>query len=143
MVRWDGTPLGLKQTGERATRIPALDEFAVTQTQAVQLNDQRQIRVHFSDALDARQDLKGLVRLSQGEFTTSIDNSVLTLYVNENVVGEVTLTLDPAIRSRASSALIGEREFKLEFTNTRPQVRFVGNGVILPTPRPSPCRSRL
>ncbi|MES1265507.1 MAG: MG2 domain-containing protein, partial [Variovorax sp.] len=27
---------------------------------------------------------------------------------------------------------IGEREFKLEFTNTRPQVRFVGTGVILP-----------
>ncbi|HEV7608850.1 MAG TPA: MG2 domain-containing protein [Steroidobacteraceae bacterium] len=132
VVRWDGTPLGVKNAGEETTRIPALDEFAVTQANARQVNDQRQIQVHFSDAIDARQDLKGLIRLSQGEFTTSIDGSVLTLYVNENVVGEVTLTLEPNIRSRAGSSLTGEREFKLEFTNTKPQVRFVGNGVILP-----------
>ena len=57
--------------GRKSRRVPALDEFAVTQTEAVQVNDQRQIQVHFSDALDTRQDLKGLVRLSQGEFTTS------------------------------------------------------------------------
>ena len=132
VVHWDGTPLGLKQTGEQSTRIPALDEFSVTQTAAAQVNDQRQIQVHFSDALDARQDLKGLVRLSQGEFTTSINGSLLTLYVNETVVGEVTLTLEPTIRSRAGGPLVGERQFKLEFTNTKPQVRFVGQGVILP-----------
>jgi uncharacterized protein YfaS (alpha-2-macroglobulin family) len=132
VVRWDGSPLGLKTSGQESTRIPALDEFAVTQTQARQVNDQRQIEVHFSDALDARQDLKGLIRLSQGEFTTSINNSVLTLYVNEDAVGETTLTLEPTIRSRAGTTLIGEREFKLEFTSTKPQVRFVGKGVILP-----------
>ena len=63
--RWASRP---KAT--QSWRIPALDEFAVTQTQAVEVNDQRQIQVRFSDALDARQDLKGLVRLSKGEFTT-------------------------------------------------------------------------
>ena len=132
VLKWDGAPLNLKNAGSQSWRIPGLDEFAVTQTQAVQLNDQRQIQVRFSDALDARQDLKGRVRLSQGEFTTSINGNLLTVYLNEDVVGEVTLTLEPAIRSRSGQSLVGMREFKLEFTNTRPQVRFVGTGVILP-----------
>ncbi|HEX6637366.1 MAG TPA: MG2 domain-containing protein, partial [Steroidobacteraceae bacterium] len=118
--------------GEGTTRIPALDEFAVTRADAVQVDDQRQIQLRFSDAVDTRQDLKGLIRLSSGEFTTSIQNNVLTLYVNEDVVGKVTLTLESALRSRAGGTLQGTRDFELEFTNTKPQVRFVGNGVILP-----------
>jgi hypothetical protein len=133
VLYWDGTPLGLPQIkGQGTTRVPALDEFAVTQADAVQLNDQRQIQLRFSDAVDTRQNLKGLIRLSSGEFTTSIQNNLLTLYVNEDVVGKVTLRLESAIRSRAGNELIGTREFELEFTNTKPQVRFVGSGVILP-----------
>ncbi len=133
IVSWNGEPLGLQDNqGSQSWRIPALDEFAVTQTNAVEVNDQRQIQVQFSDALDAKQELKGLVRLSQGEFTTSVNRNVLTLYVNQDLTGEVTLTLESAIKSRAGQPLIGEREFKVEFQNTKPQVRFVGRGVILP-----------
>jgi uncharacterized protein YfaS (alpha-2-macroglobulin family) len=133
VLSWDGTALGLSgNTGSQSWRIPALDEFAVTQTKALEVNDQRQIQVQFSDSLDARQELKGLIRLSKGEFTTSINRNVLTLYVNQDLTGEVTLTLEAAIKSRAGQPLIGEREFKVEFQNTKPQVRFVGSGVILP-----------
>ncbi len=133
VLRWDGKPLGVDLQGEEATRVPALDEFAVTQADAVQLNDQRQIQLRFSDAIDTKQDLKGLIRLStQGEFTTSIQNNLLTLYVIEDVVGKVTLSLESAIRSRGGNALTGTSTFELEFTNTKPQVRFVGKGVILP-----------
>ncbi|HYJ40615.1 MAG TPA: MG2 domain-containing protein, partial [Steroidobacteraceae bacterium] len=132
VLKWDGAPLNLRNAGSQSWRIPGLGEFAVTQAQAVQQNDQRQVQVRFSDSLDARQDLKGRVRLSQGEFTTSINSNLLTVYLNEDVVGEVTLTLEAAIRSRSGQALVGTREFKLEFTSTRPQVRFVGTGVILP-----------
>jgi uncharacterized protein YfaS (alpha-2-macroglobulin family) len=132
VLRWNGAPLGLDIKGEGTTRVPALDEFAVTQADAVQVDEQRQIQLKFSDAVDTRQDLKGLLRLSSGEFTTSIQNNLLTLYVNDDVVGKVTLTLEPNIRSRAGNTLTGEREFELEFSNTKPQVRFVGTGVILP-----------
>ena len=132
VLRWEGAPLNLKNSGEQSWRIPALDEFAVTRAQAMQVNDQRQIQVQFSDALDARQDLKGLIRLSQGEFTTAINNNKLTLYVNDAITGEVTLTLEPQIHSREGVTLVGEREFKVEFANTKPQVRFVGKGVVLP-----------
>jgi len=132
IVHWDGTPLGLQQVGEQSWRIPALDEFAVTNTEVVENGDQRQVKVYFSDALNARQDLKGLIRLSRGEFTTGIEGHILTLYVNQDLSGEVTLDLEEGIKSRAGQTLIGEREFKLGFLTTKPQVRFVGAGVILP-----------
>lgn len=132
-LHWDGTPLGLPDNkGNKSTRVPALDEFAVTQADALEVNDQRQIQVHFSDAIDTRQDLKGLIRLSQGEFTTRIERNLLILYVNQDLVGKVTLTLEEALRSRASVALSGDRIFELEFQDTKPQVRWVGQGVILP-----------
>src|SRR5688572_3218982 len=132
ILRWDGTPLNVSNKGEQTWRIPALDEFAVTQAQALEVNDQRQIQVRFSDALDARQELKGLIRISSGEFTTGINGNLLTLYVNQDLTGEVTLTLEASLKSRSGQPLIGEREFKVEFFNTKPQVRFVGQGVILP-----------
>jgi alpha-2-macroglobulin len=133
ILSWDGTSLGLPTNkGSQTWRIPALDEFAVTKAEALEQNDQRQIRVQFSDSIDARQDLKGLISLTKGEFTTSVSRNVLTLYVNQDLTGEVTLNLNESIKSRSGQALIGDREFKLEFANTKPQVRFVGRGVILP-----------
>ncbi len=131
-LRWDGTAIGVAKQGETSARVPALDEFAVTQADAGQQNDQRQITLHFSDAIDTKQDLKGLIRASQGEFTTRIDRNLLTLYMNQDITGKVTLTLEEALRSRAGVLLTGERSFELEFANTKPQVRFVGKGVILP-----------
>jgi uncharacterized protein YfaS (alpha-2-macroglobulin family) len=131
-LHWNGAPLGIDKKGEMSTRVPALNEFAVIQADATQENDKRQITVTFSDALDTRQDLKGLIRVSEGEFTTRIENNILTLYMNEDITGKVTLTLEDALHSRASVGLSGERQFELEFANTKPQVRFVGKGVILP-----------
>jgi uncharacterized protein YfaS (alpha-2-macroglobulin family) len=132
-LTWDGTPLGLPANkGEKSTRVPALDEFTVTQADAVHVEDQKQIQVHFSAALATNQDLKGLVRLSQGEFTTQVRNNRLTIYANDAPPGKITLTLEEGLRSRAGATLTGTRTFELEFLNTKPQVRFVGKGVILP-----------
>ena len=131
-LHWDGAPLGIDRKEEKSMRIPALDAFAVTQADATEVGEQRVIQLHFSAAIDTRQDLKGLVRVSEGQFTTGIQNNVLSLYMAEAVVGKVTVTLEEPLRSRASVSLSGERTFEVEFTNTKPQVRFVGQGVILP-----------
>ena len=131
-LAWDGAPLAVKQTDRREIEVPGKQEFTVTQAQAYEETNQRQIVVQFSDNLDPRQDLKGLVRLSQGEFSTNVRANVLTLYVNQDIVGDVTLILDKALRNRAGDNLREDKSFPLTFTSTKPQVRFVGKGVILP-----------
>jgi uncharacterized protein YfaS (alpha-2-macroglobulin family) len=132
LLAWDGAPLGVKAADSRRVDVPGVGEFRVTQAQALDTDNQKRVIVQFSSRLDARQDLKGLVRLSQGEFTTQIRGNLLTLYVNQDVVGDVILTLDDALRNTAGDRLTGEMRHTLSFTSAKPQVRFVGKGVILP-----------
>ncbi len=131
-VSWDGAPLGIATANAQELDVPGRNDFTVTMAQALQTNGQRRVIVQFSERLDPKQNLKGLVRLSQGQFTTQVRDHVLTLYVTDDIVGDVTLTLDEALRSRSGGALSGEKSFSLTFTTTKPQVRFVGKGVILP-----------
>jgi len=131
-LAWDGAPLGIKTHDSQTVEVPSRDAFSVTSAQAYDDNGSRQVIVQFSEKLASRQDLKGLVRLSQGEFTTQVRGNELRLYVSEQVMGDVVLTLDESLRSGAGGKLMGERSFPLSFSSTKPQVRFVGKGVILP-----------
>ena len=131
-LAWDGAPLGVKTRDTRVIDVPGRGEFTVTQAQALENGGQRQVIVQFSEKLSSRQDLKGLVRLSQGEFTTQVRGNTLTLYVNQDTVGEVTLTLEKGLRSTLGDKLKDTATFPLTFSSAKPQVRFVGKGVILP-----------
>lgn len=131
-LAWNGAPLGLETADTKKIEVPARGEFTVTQAQALDTENQKRVLVQFSARLDPRQDLKGLIRLSQGEFTSQVRGNLLTLYVNRDVVGDVTLTLEQSLRSAAGDRLRGQTSFPLTFTNAKPQVRFVGKGVILP-----------
>ena len=132
VVKWNGKPIGSTNVGERTLEVPARGKFIVTQAQAVEDQGRRQILVYFSDNLDAHQDLKGLLRLSQGEFTSKVENNTLVLYPDGDLQGEVTLTLEAGIRNERGERLEDPVTEALVFTSTKPQVRFVGKGVILP-----------
>ncbi|MEZ5514080.1 MAG: MG2 domain-containing protein [Steroidobacteraceae bacterium] len=131
-LRWDGQPIGAAAADTREIDIPARDQFSVTQAQALEQDGRRVVVTQFSDHLDAKQNLKGLVRLSSGAFTSRVEGNTLTLYPDENAAGTVTLSLEAGIRNKRGDLLQGQTDFSLEFTTNKPQVRFVGRGVILP-----------
>lgn len=133
VVRWDGEPIGSTTKGEQSLQVPARGAFLVTDAQAVDTDGRRQIQVSFSDPLASQQDLRGLLRLSNdATFSTSVDNNLLTLYPEGEFDGEVTLTLEPGIRNQRGARLEERVTRALTFRSTKPQVRFVGTGVILP-----------
>src|SRR4030095_105507 len=117
-LAWNGAPLGVKTSDSREIEVPGRNAFTVTSAQAYDDNGNRQVIVQFSEKLASRQDLKGLVRLSQGEFTTQVRGNELRLYVNEQVMGDVVVTLDEGLRSAAGGKLIGEHSFSLSFSST-------------------------
>lgn len=131
-LTWDGKAIGARAKGERNLAVPARDRFIVTQVAAAEEEGQRHIRVFFSDTLDAQQDFKGLVRLSQGEPSVRVDGNVLRVYPDTAPASELTLTLEPGIRNRSGDALGALGQYSIAFASTRPQVKFVGSGVILP-----------
>lgn len=131
-LRFDGQPIGATHKGELATEIPALASFMVTDAQALDTQGRKQIIITFSDALSPRQNLSGLVRLGDIQFTTELSNNQLTIYPSSEMEGDVAVTLEPGIRNLRGQRLAQQQTYTLTFTSTKPQVRWVGKGVILP-----------
>ncbi len=132
VLRWNGREIGASNTGELTAEIPARGAFTVADAQALDTEGRRQIVITFSDALARNQNLSGLVRLGDIQFTTHVANNLLTIYPGSDVEGTVTVTLEPGIRNQHGQLLDQQLKYPLEFTSTKPQVRWVGKGVILP-----------
>lgn len=128
---WNGSALGVATSGNRSIEIPALGVFRVTGIRSV-ISGGRYIEVTFSDPVDARQNLVGLLRLSSGEFTTRLEGNTVRLYPSTIEPGEVRVSVEGAVRSSAGKGL-GERfEGTVVLEEEKPKVRFVDSGVILP-----------
>ena len=131
-LQWDGKPIGAVTKGERDVLIPARGRFVVTQVATAESNGQRYIQVFFSEPLDPQQDLKGMVQLSQGNATVQRDGNILRVYSDEATQGEFKLSLEQGIRSRSGQSTASGGEYPINFAASKPQVKFVGRGVILP-----------
>ena len=104
-VTLDGKPIGAGKGEDREVSVPAVGEFSVVNAQAVEEEGRKEIQVAFSDRLDEQQDLKGMVQLSAGEFTTRIEGNRLTVYPSEDLSGDVTVTLAAGIRNARGEKL--------------------------------------
>lgn len=132
LLRWDGAPIKVDSKGERRIEIPARDQFKVTQIQAFQDNQQQYVLAYLSDNLDARQSLQGLVRLSRGGHTTRIEGNTIKIYPERGLEGDILVALEPGIRNSKGDRLEERAQQTVTFASAKPQVRFVGKGVILP-----------
>lgn len=127
-----GTPIGAQRVESLEVAVPALGTFTAISARANEEGGRKQVHVAFSDTLDEGQDLRGLVQLSSGAFTTRIEGNRLVVYPAEDATGEVTLTLEPGIRNRRGERLSVQSVHTLVLASEKPQVRFVGSGTILP-----------
>ena len=131
-LAWNGDPLDVESEGEQSIEVPALNVFTVTSVAAVQ-EDRQLILVRFSDSLDTRQNIRGLIQLGGNDnFTTNIQGNTLRISPRERINGDVALIVEPGIRSSQGFRLEQRREETITFAGNKPQVRFVGRGTILP-----------
>ncbi len=132
-VSWDGRPLGLDSRDKQTIEVPAIDNFKVTRVDVVQEEDQH-LLLHFSDPLLPGQDLSGLVTIDgySGGLRFLIDGARLRLYPEQRLVGEQRIRVNPGIRNRAEKRLPSPAVWTVVLEEIAPQVRLVGNGVILP-----------
>lgn len=131
-IEWAGQSLAQNTTGRSQIEIPARNQFKVLQARVVQNSGEQFIQVNFSDGLDPRQNLRGLVQLSSGKSTERIENNVLKIYPETGPEGEVQLTIDAGLRNTKGERLQAAYQQSVTFVSIKPQVRFVGKGVILP-----------
>jgi alpha-2-macroglobulin len=130
-LAWDGAPLGVETSETREVTVPAVGVFAVTRVVAVQ-GERQYVLVEFSDPLDDGQNLTGLLSLGGADFTSGVEGNQIRVYPAEVVSGDVSVVLQPGIRSAVGTRLEQMREASITFAQTKPGVRFAGTGNILP-----------
>ena len=130
-LAWNGKPIEVDNQGERGIEVPARNVFKVTQVHIAR-DTQQYIEVFFSDTLDARQNLKGLVRLGGGGFSARVDGNQLKIYPDRGAEGDVAVTIDAGVRNAKGERLAAEFTQTVTFVSEKPKLRFVGKGAILP-----------
>jgi len=128
---WNGDKISVANRGEREVNVSALGQFSVSRVHAVQ-DDRQYVQIEFTDALNTRQNLKGLVRLGEGEFQTRIDGNLIKVYPSKPLTGVVAVSIEPGIKNTKGQRLSKRMEYSVGFTREKPRVRFVGKGEILP-----------
>ena len=130
-LEWDGGPIRIDNRGRRAYEVPAKGEFKVVSIEPV-LGETRHVLVRFSDALAADQSLKGLLVVEDHPLTFEIEGNVVRAYSSRELVGSVDVQVLSGIRNLLDRRLAEGLDRQITFESIRPQVRFVGRGLVLP-----------
>ncbi len=130
-LSWDGAPIRIDNSGRRDFVIPAQGAFEVVSVEPV-LGEARHILVRFSDRLARDQNLQGLIRVENRPLTFEIDGNIVRVYSTQELLGTVPVSVLPGIRNYLNRRLKDGVDRTVTFESIRPQVRFVGRGLILP-----------
>ncbi len=130
-VSWDGSAIGAEQKGSRRVDVPSLGQFDLLDAEAV-LEPATSILLRFSDPLKRNQNLRGLVTVAGHEPTFEVENNVIRVYSAKGFDGAVDVTVNPGVRNFNDRRLEKRLTRTVAFQRLSPQVRFVGQGIILP-----------
>lgn len=135
LIRWDGERINVNNRGERSVSVPAISQFDLISTRAIS-EPETFVELRFSQPLDGRQNLAGLIRVNGVDARTQLNGAVLRVYPpnGESVAlqGEQRLQIDAAIRSSDGKTLPQSLERSISFAAAMPAVRFADTGNILP-----------
>ncbi|MCB9082677.1 MAG: hypothetical protein H6555_13310, partial [Lewinellaceae bacterium] len=132
-VNWTGKPLGVSINESRKVKVTALGKFLVTDVRT-QSGDEQYFVVRFSDPLKQDQNLDGLITLKDfpGTFRYLIEDNTVRVYPGQVLSGSYTLNVNQGIRNSQDKRLDSPASWDLTIESAKPQVKLVGNGVILP-----------
>lgn len=129
----DGKLIGTDQIADEEFSVPALGDFTVTNVKVDQGSSQSVV-VQFSDPLNEKQNLDGLVRiegLSSLEY--EIKDNEIRIYPPARQTGSKTLTVEAGVRNVLDYRMSQRNSFEVQFEQLKPSVRFTGKGSILPS----------
>lgn len=143
-LSWDGSPIGVKREikTQDTIAVPST-EFSIITTKVIQEKNEKNpyILMLFSLPLQQTQNLNGLIGISNyrgrdyngnSTFRYVIDGNELRVYPLNNVEGDRTIRISAGIKSINQTAIAKPMEWDASFERTKPAVRLVGNGVIIP-----------
>lgn len=127
----DGDPLDIDREEIVEFEIPALGDFKVVSVKVVQ-SPKQYVEIRFSDPLK-KQNLNGLISIEEGGNLQFIHQSnVVKVYPSNRLTGNKTIMVAEGIRNILDYKTTKLYTTSIQFEQTKPKVRMVGDGVILP-----------
>lgn len=132
-LSWDGSDLDIDQKGSEDIELAGSGNFKVLKTYMAEDNAQL-LMVNFSDPLRKNQQFDGLATIdSARNLTYAVDGNVLKVFTSEALKGERLLEIFPGIESSEGLKLKKGYAKKITFEQTKPGVRMLKNGTLLPS----------
>jgi uncharacterized protein YfaS (alpha-2-macroglobulin family) len=137
-ITTNGAAIAVERDDYLEIEVPSLDNYKVVSSKIVE-DDEKFISVLFSDPIDPRQNLNGLIILSgtKGKARLVISLNELKIYPSEEVRSQMTLTIKESVKNSAGFELKEDYIAKLQFKQVKPEVKLTSTDSrsILPSTR--------
>ncbi len=142
-IKADGSAIEVSSSQEFEIEIPSLSDYKVVSSQ-IKRGQENYISILFSDPLDEKQNLNGLVQFANLSSLprTVININELKIYPTSTIENEADLVINSSIKNIAGYKLKEDFTATLQFTQSKPEVRLVNkdnkaimpssNGLVLP-----------
>lgn len=128
----DGAPIGVERSEDQTITVPGLNEFVLVSSRA-ELTGDRFIELRFSDPLQERQDLSGLITVEgRTDIRLERDGSVVRI-TSTSPWSQSEIVHITGVKNKKGYALKEPADVTVSFAPMVPAVRFAGTGVILPS----------
>jgi len=88
--------------------------------------------LEFTEELNPSQDLTGLITIPETEVNFSIEENRIKVYPKNRIEGQSRIKVESGIKSISGTLLSSPYMEAITFSNVKPEVKLVGQGVILP-----------
>jgi alpha-2-macroglobulin len=129
----NGRKLGVDYNETIEFDIPARGKFRVLSHNVIQTPEQY-LEIRFSEPLDPSQNIDGLIRVTDNpEVRIITEGNLVKIYPVNRLAGNYDFEVSAGIRAIHQQRLEEPVLFSATFEVIKPQVRLVGQGVIMPT----------
>jgi len=132
-LEWDGGKIDAGGDKETREEIAALGDFRWIDIRSIAAGDPY-FKLRFTDPLKHDQNLDGLIRLGKyHDLRYSVQDNELLIYPPPDMQGNPMLSIEPFLRNCQGKELGRRIIQKLSAEGSKPNVRFIGSGVIMPS----------
>ena len=132
-IKWNGSPIGVDVDGSMEVKIPEKGFFGMV-SHRMTYSPEQAVFIYFSDPLDPKQDLRGLVQSNHdGSERFTVSGNVLKITFADQFDGGIQVTVNPGILNTQGMKLPKGFVVEENFEPIKPALRSISNGTILPS----------
>ena len=133
ILNYNGSSINQQIEGEKTFILPSISNFKVMELKVNQSPNQF-VSIYFSDPIDGKQDLKGLLQIKGvSNLKYEVNGNFLKLFTDQRLTGTKTVIINHSVKNSLGYSLKEDTKLEASFVEVKPRVRLVNNGVILPS----------